>query len=58
MTALLKPRELAEVLKVGKTTAQRIASRPGFPPPIRLSARLVRYKADEVRAWLDRQAQK
>jgi predicted DNA-binding transcriptional regulator AlpA len=55
---LLTPRELAAALRVGKSTAQRIAARPGFPVPVRLSARLVRYRADEVQQWIERQAKR
>lgn len=48
----MRPKKVAELLGIGSATLWRwIHQKPGFPQPIRLSARCTVFKADEIEAW-------
>jgi predicted DNA-binding transcriptional regulator AlpA len=45
--------ELTEMLAVTRRAVERwIHSRPGFPQPVRLSKRAIRFRLSEVEAYL------
>lgn len=51
---ILRPREAAEIIGVGRTTLYIFEQRdPHFPRKVRLSSRHVGYFADEIAAWLE-----
>jgi predicted DNA-binding transcriptional regulator AlpA len=50
---LLDINEVAAVLGIGRRTAYVLRGRPGFPKPIALGSRVVRYRADDVRKFVD-----
>lgn len=54
MTAPLVYRlpELMRALHLGKTTIYEMIKDEGFPQPVRLTARAVGWRVDEVRDWL------
>jgi prophage regulatory protein len=49
---VLRPKELAQALGLGKTTLWLWSKRPDFPPKIRLGPRAVGWDVDQVREWL------
>lgn len=52
-----RPKEAAKLLGIGPATLWRwIKERPGFPQPIRLSARCTVLDGAELRAWVAQQA--
>ncbi|MES2842473.1 MAG: helix-turn-helix domain-containing protein [Pseudomonadota bacterium] len=52
-----RPKQAAELLGIGTATLWRwIKERPGFPQPIRLSARCTVIPGDQLIAWRDAQA--
>jgi prophage regulatory protein len=49
-----RPKQAAELLGIGTATLWRwIKERPGFPQPIRLSARCTVLAGDQLIAWRD-----
>jgi predicted DNA-binding transcriptional regulator AlpA len=50
---LLDINQVAAALGVGRRTAYVLRGRPGFPKPIPLGSRVVRYRADDVRKFVD-----
>lgn len=49
---LLTPDEVAEVLKVGRRIFMRtVAKQPGFPAPVRLGRRMLRWHSEEIEQW-------
>ncbi len=50
---LIDRRELARLLSVGVATLDRMRAAGRIPPPLTLSPGCVRWRLDEVRAWLD-----
>lgn len=56
MTDLMTPEEVAEMMKVERRTFVRTISKaPGFPAPVRLGARIVRWPRQKIETWLQRQ---
>ena len=51
--SLLNERQAAEVLGISVRTAQDFRLRGSGPPFIRLTPKLIRYRYDELIAWLD-----
>lgn len=49
----MRPRQAAATAGVGVTTFWRLAQRPDFPRPIRLSARLTLFDAAALRRWFE-----
>ena len=49
---LLSPADLADKLRVSRTTAWAMRRRPGFPRPVDLGERVTRYVESEVDAWI------
>jgi predicted DNA-binding transcriptional regulator AlpA len=50
---LIDRRELARLLSVGVATLDRMRAAGRIPPPLTFSSGCVRWRLDEVRAWLD-----
>lgn len=50
---LLTPRQVAELLRVTDRTLWRMAKQDGFPPPIRFSRKLIRWKASDMQSFID-----
>lgn len=58
-SASLRADPTARFLGVGSSTLWRwVKTKPGFPQPIRLSARCTVFRVDELIAWRDAQATK
>lgn len=55
MDALLKPRDLMEIMKISKSTLWRVQQREDFPKPISLLG-CKRWRREELQEWLDQQA--
>ena len=53
---LLTIHEVAAALGIGRRTAYLLRGRPGFPAPITLCSRIVRYRASEVADYAARLA--
>lgn len=43
--------DVCEYLGIGDSTFYRLTKDPSFPPPIRLSARAVRWRPEQVFEW-------
>ncbi|MEQ8306674.1 MAG: helix-turn-helix domain-containing protein [Hoeflea sp.] len=52
MTDLLTKAELAKLLRVTERTIDRQAGNPVFPRRFRVAGRAIRYRRDEVMAFL------
>lgn len=50
---LLDINEVAGALGVGRRTAYALRERPGFPQPVALGSRVIRYRADDVRKFVE-----
>jgi predicted DNA-binding transcriptional regulator AlpA len=51
--AMVTRGDLAKLLKVHVRTIDRITKRPGFPRPVVIEKRCVRWRAVEVSEWLE-----
>ena len=49
---LLTQREVTELLSVTARTIQRWLANGDFPPPIKLSNRIIRWRRDDIDSWL------
>lgn len=56
--SILRLPHVGQVTSLGKTTIRRLVTRGEFPPPIRLSARAVGWRAGDVQQWLDSRSRK
>lgn len=54
---LLNKREVAQALGLSTRTLERLVSLRQFPPPLKLGPTTVRWRAQAVRAYLERQEQ-
>ncbi|AZR93232.1 hypothetical protein BBB39_05170 [Bordetella trematum] len=45
--------DLVRILSLSKTTIYELIQRQDFPSPVRLTARTVGWRAQEVTAWLE-----
>lgn len=52
MTDLLSRQELEKILNLKKSAIYAAMRERGFPAPIQLSKKCVRWRRDEVEAWL------
>lgn len=50
---LLTIREVAQMLRVNVSTVYRLVREGEVPSPIRIGPTSTRWRADELRAWLD-----
>ena len=55
MDALLKLRDLMEIMKISRSTLWRVQQREDFPKPVSLLG-CKRWRYEELKAWLDGQA--
>jgi len=53
--ALLKVRTTSELVGLSKAQIYRLAREKKFPAPVKLGKRCTRWKAGDVRAWLQAQ---
>ena len=53
MSNLLTRREVESRCKLSKTSVYRLMRAGGFPEPVLVGARAVRWKEDEITSWLD-----
>ena len=51
---LLEVREAAALISVSRATFWRLHSKGAVPLPIRLSGRVVRWRRDELEAWVQK----
>lgn len=59
MDRLLKPEDVANILCVSKRHfLERIATRPEFPPRIKLSRKSIFWKDSEVQVWIKNRQEK
>ncbi|WP_390891103.1 helix-turn-helix transcriptional regulator [Gemmata palustris] len=49
---LLKPGQVADMLRVTKRTLWRMAKQDGFPLPVRFSRKTVRWRAAEIQQYI------
>jgi len=55
MPRLMNLKETAELLSVSRATLYRMQKRdPRFPPPLHLSPGCVRWREDQIRAYIQR----
>ena len=52
---LLPVEVAAEILGVGRTTFLELVAAGQAPKPVRLSAKIVRWKLSDLQAWVDQQ---
>ena len=50
---LLTIREVAQMFRVNVSTIYRLVREGEIPAPIRISPTSTRWRADEIKAWLD-----
>jgi predicted DNA-binding transcriptional regulator AlpA len=50
---MVNGRQVAALLGVGPKSLEGLRRQPGFPQPVRLNARVLRWFQDEVEAYLD-----
>ena len=50
---VLRLREVSLLTRLSKATIYRLLNSGGFPRPIRLSARAVGWRTEEIDEWLD-----
>lgn len=55
MDALLKLRDLMEIMKISRSTLWRVQQREDFPKPMILMG-CKRWRREELQEWLDQQA--
>jgi predicted DNA-binding transcriptional regulator AlpA len=48
---LISVSDIRQLFKIGRTAAYDLTRRPGFPPPVLLSSRCLRWWASEVSAY-------
>lgn len=51
-TRYVSRRDIAAMTGLGRTAVAALTSRPDFPIPVRLNARVLRYPLSEVEAYL------
>lgn len=56
-TGFMRFKQVQQVFPIGRTTLWDLVGRGLFPEPIRMSSRLVVWRAEEVRAWIAAQGQ-
>lgn len=56
-TGFMRFKQVKQVFPIGRTTLWEMVGRGLFPQPIRMSPRLVVWRAEEVRAWIAAQGQ-
>lgn len=56
-TGFMRVKQVQQVFPIGRTTLWDLVGRGLFPAPIRMSSRLVVWRAEEVRAWIAAQGQ-
>lgn len=52
-TRLLRMKQLQEIVPMHRVTIWRMTQDGRFPAPVRISARSVAWKSDEIEAWLN-----
>jgi predicted DNA-binding transcriptional regulator AlpA len=50
---LIDMKTVARLMKVAQRTAYRFLSMGAMPKPLRLSGKVVRWRADEIRSWIE-----
>ncbi|MFM0235924.1 helix-turn-helix transcriptional regulator [Paraburkholderia sediminicola] len=56
-TGFMRFKQVQQVFPIGRTTLWELVGRGLFPQPIRMSPRLVVWRAEEVHAWIAAQGQ-
>lgn len=51
-TGFMRFKQVQQVFPIGRTTLWDLVGRGLFPKPIRMSSRLVVWRAEEVRTWI------
>jgi len=52
-TRLVRMSELHDWVGLGKSAIYEMVAEGSFPAPVRLSARAVAWRSDQVQAWID-----
>jgi len=56
---LLTPDEIADLLKIDRRSFVRsVCKQPGFPSPVRLGERMLRWHSDDIEQWIQRQTRR
>ena len=50
---LLRIREVLNITRLSRATLYLMINEGDFPPPVRLRARAVAWRASQVQAWMD-----
>lgn len=50
---LMSISDIRALFKLGRTAAYELTRRPGFPPPVQVSRRCLRWWASEIAAYAD-----
>ncbi|WP_421789868.1 helix-turn-helix transcriptional regulator [Hyphobacterium sp.] len=53
ITYLLSPREVEKMMDVSRSTLQRLRKEPGFPEPVYITERTIRFYPDEITAFIE-----
>ena len=53
MSELLTEREIIGLTKMSQSTVRRRVADGSFPAPVKIGPRCIRFKGEEVEAWLD-----
>jgi len=56
-TLLVTPKEAARLLSISKAGLYRALNTPGFPQPIRIGPKTVRFRRTDLVAWVNRPAE-
>jgi excisionase family DNA binding protein len=54
---MLSARQVARRLAISIRTLYRLVQKAGFPPPVRISRKLVRWKVADIQAYLKQPGQ-
>lgn len=55
MDALLRQRDIMEIMKISRSTLWRVQQQEDFPKPVALLG-CKRWRREELKGWLDEQA--
>lgn len=58
MLRLVRPREAAERIGISRSTLYAMMRRGEFVTPVRLSARKVLFRSDEIDTWIEQRTQR
>jgi prophage regulatory protein len=51
--AIMRIREVMEMVGIGRATIYRLLSRGDFPKPLKLGERSIGWREDEIQSWIE-----